>query len=167
MIHSIGVLGTVKPLTQKSVQRRSGEGDFKQILDTVSITSDEVDEGRYGITPEQKKVLRDKYKNTELVIGSDDTRKFLEEMKNLGVITEQEIQYGEYLPVWRDRSTEIDSIVPETSMLENADIRNTFHSFAILQRGEAKEVSGKAAEMFINASEAYEKLANIMDYIFN
>lgn len=170
MINSVGGFGTIHLSNQKAVGRKGTEAGFKQVLDTASIAGDEDMDGRYGITPEQKKELRDKYGNVDLQIGSDNTHRFFEELQHMGAITEAEARYGDFEPEWPCPPDGCHSATPADiikSDLHDADIRSSFRSYGMLQRLEAKKTSGTTAEMFNNASDVYEKLANIMDYIFD
>lgn len=171
MINNISGLGYFDPFRSQANVKKEQKTDFMKSLDSIITDSSEKD--RYGITAEQKKLLNDKYGSCELTIGSKDTEAFMEELNQLGVITENDMRLTTSFPEWcvPDKYQELEVWVSEetdNAYLNNMDIRNSFHTYSMLQKKVAQETSYDCVkDFFTNTSNTYDKLANIMDYIFS
>lgn len=167
MIFSIGGGNGFGLWNDKYVNQKGRTTDFRRLMDTVRIDDDSEGNGRYGISPEEKEALKQKYGSCELKVGDSSTEKLMEELKGLGVITEEESKCGTYLPSWPCRIGAYTTDA-EWDELEGADTRKSFRVYAMLQKKEAENATtDNVRDFFTNAAGEYEKLANIMDYIFS
>lgn len=83
----------------------------------------------------------------------------------MGVITDEEAKCGEYMPVWVASKENTVTSWFNSPNPDDMDIRSSFHIYAILQRGEANKYP-ELSDFFMKQSSVYEKLDNVMDYIF-
>lgn len=168
MIHSINALGINNT---RSIYQSKGEKNTinpTQSFDLVSLVKNNDLGKRYGISDEQRNELKQKYASSNLKIGENTTKEFMEELKKMGIITAEESEFGSYYPSYID-DVEVNVIngISSNKEYNSCDIRESFHAFSLLQKGEIGKANGeKSKNYFEKASATYEKLANIMDYIF-
>ena len=167
MINSLGGLGSCNPFkTVFSNNLKNEKSFFGQVLDSVTFVNDSRQEERYGINAEQKQYLKEKYGSLELKIGDKKTLAFMNDLKKMGVITDEEAKCGEYMPVWVASKENTVTSWFNSPNTDDMDIRSSFHIYAILQRGEANKYP-ELSDFFMKQSSVYEKLDNVMDYIFS
>lgn len=166
MINSIGGLGAYDYIkTASSRDLKEEKTSFGQVLDSVTIVNNSGKEEVFGITIEQKQYLKEKYDSLQLKIGDKNTQEFMDDLKQMGIITEKEAKCGEYEPSWIAENNVI-IVGSNNTHAEDMDIRKSFHLYAMLQKGEAQK-NAQFSSFFLNQSTIYEKLGNMMDYIFS
>lgn len=123
-------------------------------------------ENQFGITNDQKEQLKQKYGASHLDLTGDKTKQLMEELKKLGVITGDDVEaYAR--PEWVDDDKTVRIMPINSADIYSDSIQKTFRLLSDLQLKEAAKVSGEErSQFFKDRSVMYEKLANIMDYIF-